>query len=557
MRILRLDLGRSVGTLDLHPFVTVISDLSREQGDAMAEAVRGIVRGSTAGFSGLVENKGELLELGGQHDNRLGILTTEDIIFGLHELAGDPASVASLEAERDQLRRKADLDAVFVEQVRADLDPSSAAQVFRLREALEGNSLAGVDSVLVERADVVREALSLADTVPPTIAEAPEPIRVLMASWDEYSQKRDQAKRHLSLLNDRVVVCERALTEAMDMKVIADREATPIVLSVEEDTRLDDLANPAVSSGRRRKKKAEADQEAQEIAELLAKAQQPSYTAYVMHRVNPAPPPGKMDAVVTANHSVERAEAALHEARAEVEIDPVASELEYELHTLREGSREYLGAVLPDDLGAGLASIVDHSENPEWVEALAALYDALSDAGATISEDLDPADLPTAAVDWLMATDQKIAAAQEIDPITVQAELDEAEKAFRRHAKSMAQIDRFEARSDESARRCAELSAQIERLTSGTASNADQILATLRPSLDRMIAEAGVPVPVIVWGELEELADEDIIQLFEGLEALSQQVQIVYVADGSRILNWVKSAGLRRAMHSTVVSVRA
>ncbi len=557
MRILRLDLGHSVGTLDLHPFVTVVSDLSREQGDAMAEAIRGIVRGSTAGFSGLVENKGELHELGGHDDNRLSILTTEDIIFGLHELAGDPASLASLEAERDQLRRKAELDAVFVEQVRADLDPSSAAQVFRLREVLEGNTLAGVDSGLVERVAHVREALSFADSVPPTIAETPEAIRVLMASWDEYSQKRDHAKRHLSILNDRVAVCEHALTEAMIAKTAADEAAIPIVLSPEEDERLDDLANPAVTSSRLRRKKVDPEEVTQELESLLAKAQQTSYTAYVMHRLNPAPPPERVDAVLAANHSVERAETALNEARAEVEIDPVASELEFELNTMREAAREYLGAVLPDDLGAGLESILDHRENPSWVDAHAALYDSLTNAGATIDDSLDPADLPAAAVAWLESADASIAAAQEIDPVTVQAELDDAEAAFRRHAKSMAQIDRFEARSDESARRCAELEAQIERLQGGTASNADQILATLRPPLDRMVAQAGVPVPVIIWGELDELADDDIVQLFDGLEGLSPHVQIIYVADGERILNWVKSAGLRRAMHSNVVSVRA
>ncbi len=523
----------------------------------MAEAIRGIVRGSTAGFSGLVENKGDLHELGGHDDSRLGILTTEDIIFGLHELAGDPASLASLEAERDQLRRKAELDAVFVEQVRADLDPSSAAQVYRLREVLDGNSLAGVDSVLVDSVAKVHEALSFADSVPPTVAEMPEAIRQLMESWDSYSQKRDNAKRHLSLLNDRVVGCEQALTEAMAAKAVADDEATPIVLTPEEDARLDDLANPVVTSGRRRKKKVDTEHVAQEIEELLAKAQQPSYTAYALHRLNPASPPEKMDAVVAANHTLERAEVALNEARAEVEIDPVASELDFELHTMREASREYLGEILPDDLGAGLSSILDHRENPEWVEAHVALSDALSDAGATVNESSDPVDLPAAAVDWLAATEATIASAREIDPVTVQAELDDAERAFRRHAKSMAQIDRFEARSDESARRCAELAAQIERLQGGTASNADQILATLRPSLDRMVAEAGVPVPVIVWGELDELADDDIVQLFDGLEALSQHVQIIYVADGERILRWVKSAGLRRAMHSNVVSVRA
>ncbi|MEZ5343303.1 MAG: hypothetical protein R2706_18255 [Acidimicrobiales bacterium] len=49
-----------------------------------------------------------------------------------------------------------------------------------------------------------------------------------------------------------------------------------------------------------------------------------------MHRLNPTPPADKMDAVVSAEFAWSGL--MLQEARAEVEMDPVASELEHELH---------------------------------------------------------------------------------------------------------------------------------------------------------------------------------------------------------------------------------
>ncbi|MEZ5343302.1 MAG: hypothetical protein R2706_18250 [Acidimicrobiales bacterium] len=67
-----------------------------------------------------------------------------------------------------------------------------------------------------------------------------------------------------------------------------------------------------------------------------------------------------------------------------------------------------------------------------------------------------------------------------------------------------------------------------------------------------------MPVPIIVWeGEPDELSDDEVTQLYDGLEALSQQVQIIYVADGDRVMRWVEEAGLRRSMRSSVVSVRS
>ena len=80
MRILRLDLGDGIGTVDLHPFISVLHDLDPLQANTLVSAVRGLVSGSGNRVRGLIENDGHLVELGELTGQSIGPLTTEDVL---------------------------------------------------------------------------------------------------------------------------------------------------------------------------------------------------------------------------------------------------------------------------------------------------------------------------------------------------------------------------------------------------------------------------------------------------------------------------------------------
>ena len=52
MRILRLDLGQALGTVDLHPFMSIVHGLDPERRTALTDSIRSLARGVDRGIGG-------------------------------------------------------------------------------------------------------------------------------------------------------------------------------------------------------------------------------------------------------------------------------------------------------------------------------------------------------------------------------------------------------------------------------------------------------------------------------------------------------------------------
>jgi len=545
MRILRLDLRRGQGTVDLHPFMSVVQGLDNVQAEEMVSAIRGLVRGSDVGTCGLIELGGELLELRGDGSDQVGPLTTEDVFVSLHDLEGGSDPVV-LKAELDQLNRRAMIDAVQLEEARADLDTAAAARVQRLHEALA--AFDGTDDPA--RVDAVREALREVRGLSAVVREIPEDIQAMLGDWERFESARSTAQPKIDALNRRVqeLLVERedaqsALTEANSL-------AVPVVLSPAEDARLEEFANTA-ASGKKNKKSRGADEA--EAQHLLAKVGQTSYVGYVMYRMAPEPSPESVALVDTARLRLEQTESRLSEARSELQNGDVMQHLNRQLESVKETARQHLGPMLPNDLGAALRQQVVERDNPEWMEAVRRLYEELVAQGVDVPDDLAPQALADWAAHWIDEADLPPGAGGP-SRAELLGQLANAEQDLDRHARTMNRMDRLETASLESAERAAEVESQLGAADAPTGTSGERAVARLRPLADRVRVESGSSVPLVVRGEFSDMDGAALRELLDELEVLAQDLQLVIICDRSEAVEWTSDVGLRRALGSTISS---
>ncbi len=547
MRILRLDFGSDIGSADLHPFISVVHGLDEVRCSRLVSAIRSLVSGSGTGLAGLVEHGGHLVEVTPATVGDLGPFTTEDIVLGIDRLSGSAVNLPALLAERDQLEMAARIDAVCVEEVRADLVPSAAARVQRLRDQLDGVAAVYVDHEAQELRQTIRAAIHQVDSTPPKVVEVPAGIEDILADWEAYQAAERGSSQHLESIADRVRRAEMALSDALRFLADAEADAKPQLLSPEDEDRLEELAHGRLD-GRRFRGKDKSPETDGELAALLAKVNQPTYSAYAMFRLSPTAPAEKLQIVDTARAQVETANAELESARAAMSGDDLALDLAGQLDWIKERARHIFGPVLPNDLGRALRDHVIETPNPDWIDAIRDLYDRMEAVGIEIPDDLDPEQLALWADDWLIRQEQADAAAGQVDPALVHAELEIAEAALDRHARAMARIDRLETKAAESRRSLEDLNRSIRRVDSGEVDVSDAVYEGIVHLTERVRANAGVSIPVVIRGNFTDLNDADLHGLFDRIEPLAQSVQIVVVTDRNAAAAWAKAAGLRRAL---------
>ncbi|MBT8240494.1 MAG: hypothetical protein KJN63_04645, partial [Acidimicrobiia bacterium] len=464
MRLLRLDLGGQSGSVNLHPFLTVMQRKGVDDRQPVIKAARSLANGDGSGVHGLVETEKGLIELVGSPPDDLRCpLTTEDIVIDTDEAAAGSAPSHALQAEFDQLQRRASIDAVAVEMIRADLDPGAAARLQHLRSYKAGDSEALMDPQIVANLAQVAQSLAAVSEQPPTLIESAPGMKELIGEWRAYVAKRDSNAEHIETLEQRITDATTEVKAAEIALMSAEADCKPVVLSAAEEARLDELANP--TSGKRGKKKPRErnEEEEAEMKKILARVGLPSFTAYAMHRLNPQPPPDKQAALHTFTAAVARAQADLEEAKGAVSLDPVSRELEYDRAAIVEQAAGFLGAVLPEDLGPMLESQINERENPLWLEGLRKLYDTLLDVGSGIPENMAPEDLPQWAEEWIELTEASAREAAGIAPDDIDDQLEAAEEALGRHARAMGRIDQMEAAAELTARKAQQIELQIAR----------------------------------------------------------------------------------------------
>lgn len=558
MRLLRLDLGQEFGTVDLHPFMSQIHSLQPDQREALTAAVRAITTGSGELPSGLVEVDGQLTELNGSSAPSVGPFTTENVVLMVDDAVAGEFDLPARIAELDQARKQAQIDAVYVEETRADLVPSALADVQRIKDKLEGREERDPAVVQAEgRIESVSKSVEAIRAVNPIIRETPPEVSGLVGRWDAYKASAETAESHLNQLNHRIVQAEASLTQSIEDEAHARSLAVPVVLSSHEDARLTELSTESID--KRKRGRQNSEEEEAEATALLAKVGQQTFAGYVMYRMMPEPSPQHVQALELATAKVEAGKAEVEESRAALSADPTFVGLNAEFDGIKDEARGHLGMMLPEDLGAALEDLVEEKENPEWVALARDLVGELLSVGlegATI-EAVDPVELPDLADGWLKTArnELQLMVGDEPDREQLVLDLDRAEVRFQRHARAMSRIDRREAQAAASSERLLNLEALVAR-----AENADDGVPTedlgarVRRLADQVRSDAGSAVPLLLDGEFTGLGDAEIVDLLDSLEPMAQEVQLILLSNRDAVNQWAQDVGLRRALHGTMVT---
>lgn len=562
MRLLRLDLecGPSV---DLHPFVTVVAGLDEVARHQVVAAVRQVARGSTAGVSGLVQHQGLLVELDGRGQDWLSTLTMADVVVDTEAAGGD--DLTWLRAEIDRQRRRAEIEAVIVEEIRADLDPSARVRVAELERQLAPflDRSAGGGAQVWEVLDEVEGALTRVEALPPMVQEAAPGIASLRKRWARHQQQLDAAADHLAQLDQPVERARARLEAAQAALAEAEQAAIPVLLTREEEARLELLSFPSMDESRRGRwrKQLKPDEKAEQAA-LLAKVGVESWTAYTVYRMAPTAPADRQVAVEQSLAGVADAKTHLAEMEATRDGDPVSKKLAAEGETLRAKARVYLGLVLPNDLAAALENAVIELDNREWIAACDDLEEVVfrhrvaqlpRTADLPEVEGVHPRDarrqhrhqVVARTREWL---DQERAAAQTLDAQEVNRRLEAAQAALDRHHRALARIDRAEATAAEAALGLARLDEQLAARSRQPAGSVEAVLGRVEPVAAQASLDARGSLPVVVVGELEGLDDIEVGTLLDRFSELSSQIQIVVLTDHRAAAHWADQAGLNRAL---------
>ncbi len=557
MRILRLDLGPANGTVDFHPFVSVIHGLDEVQREVLTGSLRSLVRGTSAGLSGLVENDGDLIELATASGEVLGPFTTEDVIVAVDTAQLGEQNEASLRAELDQLRRQAESDAVHVEEIRADLDPTALVTVQHVRQALAGTTpITAAELVREEIRQSILDQIAAVEKIPAVLYHAKPEVEGVVARWNAYKEAEAEASGYLASLDRRVSDAEAAYQRALEALSDAERRAVPRMLSAEDDARVEELASIAYDRRGRRSKSRTQEQE-QELTALLAKVGQETHTAYAMYRLSPTADPASLAEVERNKQVAERARHNLETAKAEFASDPQAVELIGALELVKDEARLHLGPMLPADLGEALLALRDESENPEWVDAVESIRTALVELGVEIDPAIERVDLPGWAGGCIRRQLQEIEEERaSVDRAELEVQLRRAELALDRHVRAMARIDRLESTAAKSASHAAELDNRLAIATGEGGLSGHDLVKSIEPLAQLVRTEAGSSAPIVLVGDFNTLNDAELDELLGELERLAQGVQLIIVTDRTRAATWASQVGLRRALRSTVVSMR-
>ncbi len=552
MRFLRLDFDNGRGSVDLHPFLTVVAGLEGGARARVLDALGRLGSGEPGAVGGLVEDGGLLLEVTAEpvtidpdHD--------ADHILDFDQPVASSEIQTALSAALDQAHRRAQIDAVRVEEARNELRPGIAAALRELELELGRATVSdpSTDPLLLE----VETALDDLRSVPSVIAATDPEIDELRRAWDEFEQRYSEVVDHLAGLERLEREAETGVEEARAELARAEAEAEPLLLDAEDEARLEELANRPEASGilSFRAKPPRTPEEEAELAELLEKIDQPTYSAYVMYRLRPTP---RGDVAARLDSARSRVMMATEEAAAisrELAADPVRHEIGEIRREVDARARRLMGPVLPADLGASIAQLVITVENPDYADAVAAAREVMRsnkiDVPTEIGTDLF--------ADWMESWARQRRAeltgwALEPEELAaLQAEVDRTRQVLHRHEAALLRIDRLEETAAASLldfRRC---EAELDASRRGPVNGLADALIRLRARLDAARHDT-VVTPLVITSQFDHLADVEIRDLLDVLIDTASSRQVVLVSDHPVARAWTSDAGLSRAILSKV-----
>lgn len=546
MRLLRLDLEHGRQTVDLHPFVTVVRGLRPDERTEMVHAVQALARGLTSSVRGLVQNQGLLVELDGLTDDRLIHGTGAHVIVECG--AASVADMPSLRVEVDQLRRLAEIDRVLVEEIRADLDPSSVLVVSELEHRLGAND-GPADERRRRNEHSIDDALAAIGSIERVTREAPPGVVALSGRWRVHAARMAETEGHRKNLQGRIEKARGCLVDAQSALTISEENAKPHFLTRDEEHRLELLSFPGMDDTRRgRWRNKLRPEEEDEMAALLDKVGVDSWTAYTVFRVAPSVAPERVEAAATARRDVDEAALELQKAEMLLESDQRLRELDTEIEAIRAEARHYLGMMLPADLGTALGELVVEHPNPVWEAAVDDLESLMHAVGAEVHSD-DRGATVEQARNWLIAARAEHSGA---DLAALSNELTEAKARLVKHERALARIARAESVAEAAHRRATSMEEQLTIRADGGPTTAAGLLALVEPMVSQIELEANGSVPIMVITDFEGLAEADVDTVLDRFKELSEELQIIVVSDNEAAVAWTKLTGLERSLASRV-----
>ncbi len=567
MRFLRLDFRDDLNSLDLHPLLTVVPPLEPPHQRQLFEAIRRLSSGSTVGLRGLLEHQGLLVELDARSGDPLGPVTTTAAVLVYVDGVSVESDATSLQAEITRWERQASIEAVAVEEIRSDLDLAIKARAFEFRHRQTGDPAPGDRTISPRKLKLatIRTAFDAVTQHEQEIPQSDPKVDELLERWEAHCRRRAESEGHLADIATRVHKADRAVAAAHRALDAAQEEARPLLLTPEQEARLETLADVSHESGRLGmwKKTLSEDEEA-ELQALLDLVGVKSWTEYSVFRMAPVVSEDKLAAVRQAEDRLAAAEQALARAKTEQIEDPVAASLNEELEAIKVEGQPFLGVLVPSDIGAALREQIVSIDNPEWVAALNHLRDALSSNSLHPPYGLEPAEILGWTDSWLLAQESLDASADLEKTEQCEADHDEAEAAraeleraaelaslshaLARHNRALTQIDRAERAAVRSAMRVRELKNQLRaRSTGPDATTAAEVISMVAPVAEQVLADVGGSLPIAVIGELPGLQADQVDALMVAMEEIAEQVQVILVTGHAGVADWARRVGLERA----------
>lgn len=558
MRFLRLDFRDDLNSIDFHPLLTVVSSLSAGQRRQLFEAVRRLSSGSTVGLRGLVEHQGLLVELDAAAGEPLGPATTTAAVLVFVDGVAIRQDQVGLQAEIDQWERQATIDAVAVEEIRSNLDLSVRAKAYNLLQTVDPDGTGiGARQATPRRLKIesIRKAYDAVNGHETHVAQCDPAISELIDRWNEHLVLVEESEEHLDQVAKEVRAAERAVEDSDTRLREARISAQPKFLSTEQETRLEalnDIAQEAANSKSKRKRTLTKEEE-QEFKDLLASVDARSWTDYSMFRLSPTVSPDRSESVHEAELELSVAKQALESARRYQARDEVATRLQRSLEEIKTAAKPYLGVLVPADIGAALQDQIAQVENPDWVQAVNDLRDALSSNDLHPPFGFEPNEILGWTDSWLRAQEGLEVSAQpeavrDGSYADLMSQMSDARHSLVKHNRALSQIDRAERSAIRSAMRVRDLKNQLRlRSAEPEATTASEVVGMVRPVAERVLQEIKGSVPIAVVGDLAALPDHEAEALMSHLEGIAQQVQVILVSSHPALANWVDRAGMERA----------
>jgi|GEM_PF-4515614 len=555
MRLLRLDFIDEFTKLDLHPLVTIIQATSVDKQLRLIESLRKLSTGSTSGITGLVEHAGLLFELDGSAQTELPKFGTKKEVVAYFGGSAYRNPSGLFQSELSESERGLEIAAVNLEELRADLDFGLKAELYKLRQELaftdgDFEVVSGISSS-EKRLETVRRIYQDSVSEPVNIIEYPEGVQELKERWISYTENKDKVESSLSYQFNLVEKLTDELQSAKDNEKAAIENSKPKLLSSEDESRLEALSDLESDKTRKGKWRNQlTPEETEELQSLLSKVGVENATAYSLFRLNPKPTAAQLRFLEETKSKRTYAENKLEEGKKLISEDKRYSSMVAEGVAIRSEAQNYLGFMIPADIGLALDGLAEKKENPLWAAKVDSLRDILSNNELNPPRDL----LPHEILEWTDSWLRGEASVSDPDGQLVfdrEATLDKIvglERKLIRHSRAVRRIAIVEREHSVASKKLSKLRSTIFDLDSEEL-NSD--IHSIKSGIVKL-AEAGLEstentVPIALVSDFENITSAELKRLLDSIAELSHKLQFILISERSEAVDWAENVGLENA----------